>query len=346
MMRVPERIIEINGALLRADISNDVQDVTIDDGPDQSDHFQITVNNHHGRWTDLELFDEGNSITIRLGYVGGPYLNFEGKIMAPGGKWPESGNPTLIVEGYDLGYSLGRSKKTRAWANVRDSDIAKKIAEEAGLQAVVEKTPVLYPQLMQEDISDLGFLFKRAKKWDFDVWMEGRTLHFARRTSNQPTVHLRWGENIRSISRLRKSVADVATMVVAKGWDPILKQTVTGKADSDTAGDKLEVVGAKITVQVLGEVQSFVSRQIPSSQQEAQELAEAKFSHLAKGYVEGELTVEGNPELRRGTVFSLEGVGRRFNGVYTVTNSRHSHGSGGYITTISFTNQRQVKENG
>lgn len=344
-MRVPERIVKIEGELLRADVSNDVQDVTVDDGPEQSDHFQLTINNHHGRWTDLDLFDEGNSITIQLGYIGGPYLTFKGKIMAPGGKWPEGGNPVLTVEGYDLGYPLGRSKKNRTWANVRDSDIAARIAKEAGLRSSVEKTPVIHEQIMQENISDLGFLFKRAKEWDFDVWVDGETLHFARRGGGSVVETLRWGENILSIDFLRRSVADISTLVIAKGWDPMFKQPVTGKADAEKVEENLEVIGAKVTAQVLGEVQTFVTRKIPTSQAEAQALAEAKFSHLAKGYVEGQLKTEGNPKLRRGVVFELKGVGRRFEGLYTVTKSTHSIGSGGYTTTISFSNQRQVQSN-
>lgn len=341
-MRVPERIITIEGQQLRADVSNDVEEVTVDDAEGRSDHFQITINNHHGRWTDLELFNEGNLITISLGYRGGPYLFFKGRIMAPGGTWPESGNPRLTVEGYDLGYALGRDRKNRAWVNMRDSDIAASIAKEAGFKASVQSTPVVHEQITQEDISDLGFLFQRAAEWGYDVWMEDETLHFERRTSKEYDVELRWGYNIKSIGYIRKSVADVSTAVIVKGWDPIHKYELTGKAGVDITGDPMEVVGAEITARVLGEVHTFLSRKIPESQQEAQELAEAEFRHLVENYVEGELEIEGEPKLRRGSLFLLTGVGKRFEGVYRVTGSRHSIGGNGYITRLTFNNQRQV----
>lgn len=339
-MRVPDRIIEIEGTLLRADVSNDVEDVSIDDGPEQSDHFRLTVNNAHGRWTDLELFDEGNEVRLRLGYTVGPYLSLRGKIMAPGGNWPEAGEPTISVEGYDLGYAMGRSQKTRTWNNVRDSDIAARVAAEAGLKAIVQESPVIHEQLMQESISDLGFLFQRAKEWNFEVWINGDTLHFGKRGTGMPVDVFRWGHNIRSIN-LRKSVADIATLVVVKGWDPVRKYEVTGKVDKDAAGN-LEVVGARITAEVFGQVQTFISREIPKSQEEAQEMAIAKFGDLAESYVEGEMTVEGDPRLRRGATIAIDGVGKRFKGIYMVTGSTHTIGSMGYDTSVRFNDQRQA----
>lgn len=342
VVRIPERVILVRGQRLRADVSNDVQAVTIDDGQGRSDHFQITVNNSHGRWTDLDLFDEGNEVSIMMGYRGGPSLLFEGFVIAPGGSWPESGNPVLTVEGYDLGYKLGRNVKNRAWANVSDADIAKAIASEAGMQSAVQSTPITHEQIMQEGVSDLAFLFERAEELNYDVWVDRKTLHFGKR-SRGTDIELRWRHNIQSITNLRKSIADVSTAVVVKGWDPVRKFELVGQSDVEQTDDPaslLEEVGAKITAKVMGKVQTFTSRQIPTSQAEAQAIAEAKFSNLASSYVEGSLEAEGDPRLRRGVAFRLAGVGKRFEGEYLITDSRHTIGNDGYRTSISFSNQR------
>ena len=78
---------------------------------------------------------------------------------------------------------IGTSKpmntdKSRAWGDVSATYIARKIAGEYGLRAVISSNPWVIPYEVQSNESDFRFLNRLADKIGYRFWVSGGTLYF------------------------------------------------------------------------------------------------------------------------------------------------------------------------
>jgi phage protein D len=79
-----------------------------------------------------------------------------------------------------------------------------------------------------------------------------------------------------------------------------------------------------------------VVRDPVSSTEEAGRLASGLLNEMAMRYVTGEGVCIGRPDLRPGRPVKIEGIGRRFSGLYYVTSTEHSYlPNRGYRTAFS-----------
>src|SRR5690606_31910949 len=75
------------------------------------------------------------------------------------------------VFGLDKMHRLMRGTKSRTFQNQTDADVARKIAQEAGLQANIDATSTSHALLFQVNETDHQFLRKRARRIGFDFWV-------------------------------------------------------------------------------------------------------------------------------------------------------------------------------
>src|SRR6266404_6468609 len=88
--------VEINGSSLSADVSCNVEQISIVSKPDTLDSFTMTVANPYPqmRWThtsDADLFHEGSGVKIALGYVDDLHDMIDGEITKISPTFPDSG---------------------------------------------------------------------------------------------------------------------------------------------------------------------------------------------------------------------------------------------------------------
>lgn len=90
-----------------------------------------------------------------------------------------SGSKALQVTYVLLGTSKPmNTDKTRSWGDVTPTYIAKEIAREYGLRAVLSRTTWIIPYEVQSNESDFKFLNRVADKVGFRFWVSGGTLYF------------------------------------------------------------------------------------------------------------------------------------------------------------------------
>ena len=86
----------INDANLQADVSKNILDVSVTHEPDTMDHFSLTIANPYPDmpWTHdkekAKLFQEGNTVSIKMGYVGDLRVLFDGLITSVSPTFPSS----------------------------------------------------------------------------------------------------------------------------------------------------------------------------------------------------------------------------------------------------------------
>lgn len=338
----PEFLVRVAGTELPPRAVADILHVSVHEDVDLPAMFTVDVLNWDQdraalTWSDMETFKEGKEIEIRVGYRDHLEKLLLGEITALEISVAAGGAPTLTVQGYDRSHRLMRCQRVRAFSDVTDSDIARRVAEDAGLTADITATRERHAYVLQCNQTDLEFLRQRAHRIGYEVMIHDRTLTFRpRRISGQPTVLTREADLLEFRSRV--TTLAPASRAEVRGWDPATKRAVVGRAEARDAaaamGGSTHAVSA--VAQAFGASDARLVTSVPMSQGEADNMARAAIDEAALRYIEAEGMCMGRADVRAGAVIRLEGLGERFSGPYYVTAATHSYlPSRGYRTRFT-----------
>jgi phage protein D len=347
----PSFAVDIEGTKIAADISKNITEISVTSEPSTLDHFSLTIVNAFPdlRWThsdDAKLFQEGNSVKVLLGYVDRVQPIFDGEITKISPSFPESGAPTVRVEGFTRLHRLQGNSKLRTFQDVTDKDVVQKIASDAKLSARAEDPGTKHRFVYQRNEDDFHFILRRARRIRYEVLAEGKELVFRKAQEGEPkSFTLVWGNPqeglkganilpLRSFSPTLDPTSQPSAVVV-RGYD-----TETGDPiEERAAASDVASMGAKTAPQVaegaFGTPREVVITDIPvATAAEAKQLAKAELNRRARRLVTGSGISIGIPDLRAGHVVELLGLGR-FSGPYYVKSATHSIGSSGYQTAFT-----------
>lgn len=304
--------------------------------------FELRLRRPSGAPTPLlaedALYAVGSPVEIEMGYAEERKPVMTGEIT---GLELESraGEEQLTVRGHDRGHRLLRGQKTRSFTQVKDSDIARQVAREAGLSAEVEDTGETLEYVLQHNQTDWELLRQRAWNLGFEVRVQDKTLLFRRHRNNgkEALTLLREGSGLLEF-RPRLSTVGLVGQVVVQGWNPKDKETITGRASSRDqktrmGGDRsgLEIADAEFG----SAVGTIVDRPV-LSQAEADQIARGRLEEMALAYITGDGLAIGRTDLEAGTVVRINGFGTVFSGLYYLASVRHTyHARRGYFTAFT-----------
>jgi hypothetical protein len=84
-----------------------------------------------------------------------------------------------VVRGYEKAHRLQRATRTRTFVNMKDSDIAEKVAKDAGLKiGTIEQTKTTHDHIAQVSQTDWEFLTQRAREIGFETGVVGGEFFF------------------------------------------------------------------------------------------------------------------------------------------------------------------------
>src|SRR5258705_1692970 len=234
------------------------------------------------------------------------------------------GPPRLIVAGVDKGHSFDRGTITKTYKDVKDSDLARQIAQRNGLSADTDDSKVVHDYVIQNNLSDYDFLMERAAIAGFRVYVDDKKLLFKKpKLGEQPAAKLIWRENI---GRLVQEVNtfDQVSKITTSGWDPGQAKNMTGpgKGGDEYGKQGGTVTGAQLVKQMLGEIEQIVP--VASGQQNLLEaVAKSEFNKRAGSFVHAEARVTRDPKIRPGAGVEVEQAGKRVDGQYYVVSTDH-----------------------
>lgn len=367
---MPEDItITINGKPLKG--LNNLIEVLVDTNLHLPNMFSILIADEPdpttGRltYTDSdETFKLGAEVKIELETtdIPGEYMPVKstlivGEITALEPAFTDSGLELLQIRGYDRAYRLNRGKKTRTFGDANpkgggtteEKIISTIIQETEGLTGKKVDTSGLinlkYPYVLQMNQTDLEFLWSRAERIGYQVYVEDKTLYFQKADAHRgkPTekpAPLRWPDNLLSFHP-RLTLARQVDQAVVTGWDPGAKRQVESKVSGDKSKTTLEIgpnqTGGRVAKTALkGTAEDAVVAQPGLTIDQAKAMAAARFAAAESEFIQAEGVVrDGDPRLIAGRVVAIEGVGHRFSGNYYITEARHVYSKGLYRVTFS-----------
>ncbi|MEA3354635.1 MAG: hypothetical protein U9Q33_12560 [Campylobacterota bacterium] len=342
---VPEAKIKIGNKDVPKTIFEKFIKLKVSSSADAMDMAKIVFNDNMGcELQEESIFTIGKPITISLGYSQKYKEIFNGEIcridynFAPG----QSNYIELIC--FDKLFKLSRIRHSQAFVKMKDSDIAKKLAAEAGLQCDVDATTTTIDYLFQNNQTNLDFLRMRAKRIGYEVAIDGGKFIFkkARYAKQDKGVELKWEEDLIEFSA-KVDATNVLEEIVVTSWDPVKKERVEGKAQ---AGSEAKVASPKNkgTSEVKSKIKDKAKNykiDIPNLKAgEAKNIAKAELTRRSMDFLTGNGMCVGNPEIKASKIIKIKNVGKKISGDYYVVSCEHLYGPGGYRTLF------EVKNNG
>jgi phage protein D len=352
-------VVQVQGRALAPTVIADIISITVDLEIDKLSSFSIQINNWEAdptklgfKYSDAQLFDVGHTVYIQLGYADQVESMVRGIITSMTPAFPEAGPPTITITGQDALVILRDRSATggeqRKFANKTDGEIAELIATRNQLAVHVDKTGTKNPVVYQRDLDDALFLLERAKRVDFDCYIDNdpttrnATLYFqppsdGRSAQQQSqTYQLNWGRDLIQFMPTI-TIARQVSSVTVRGWDDVNKTTIIGHADASAIPNKTKsgVSGPELVADRLRAKEQVTVDRPVQSKQEADTLAAAMLRNRAYGFITGEGQCIGQPALQPGDNLLLYGLGKRYSGKYYVTKTSHKFGAQGYLTDFS-----------
>ncbi|MEU4689789.1 hypothetical protein [Actinoplanes sp. NPDC023714] len=348
----PEFLVRVDGQPLDPATKGDVLQIGVILDEKQPTAFTLSVSD----WDDARLafkysssttFDPGRKVSIDLGYAGKLVRVVNGVVTSLSPRFPESGAPTLAVGGQDrmrqmANHQPGPGDPKIHW-DTTDGEIARTIAGRWDMRTDIDTSGPRHRRVVQKNQDDATFLMERAKRIDFEFFVEVRdgtgeeVLHFHPRRDGRDAAALRvyqfeWGRNLMSFSP-RLTTVDQVTEVTVRGWDPRTKKPIVYTArssdlPSSAAGPRSGPANAgKRSAEVIVD-------KVVLSEEEARRLATSRLMERANQYTAGTAQIIGMPDIRPDDNVDIGGVGSRFSGRYHVTKVTHSLGSAGFTTSL------------
>ncbi len=326
---VPQFAVKVDGQPIPDDAFHALLESTVESSLHLPDACTIRIHDADFKWLDEKVFQEGKEVEIQAG-EGRDALHtiFEGEITVIELDLAAHGVPTLTVRCLDKAHRLHRGRERRTYEQVKDSDIAQKIASEMGLTADIDETTQVHPWVLQNNQSNWEFLSMLADRSGHRLYLEGKNkLSFKKVADETPKeTDLEWGHELRSF-RVRVSSSPQVAQVVVRGWDPTTKKPIVGTADKPKGTAQIDErgEGGKVGSQAFGQSKMVIVDRPIHSQAEADTLAQSVIDEIGSSFIEADGLCYGHPELRPGHAIKLKNIGNRFNGKYIVTSTTHTY---------------------
>jgi phage protein D len=258
-----------------------------------------------------------------------------------------------VIRGFDPAHRLFRGRRTETYTQVTASDVAKKVAQRAGLTlGPVDSTSTVFEHVSQGGVSDWDFLNGLAREIGHEVAVKDGKFEFRapRPADDAPApsgpgsepLLLRQGTDLLRFRAVLTSAEQVKEVQV-RGWDVAQKRALVGTAPAKSRSAELTGPGATPAdlAKVFGD-QVYVASDVPyRSQAEVDVAAKALAEQIAGASTEFEGIARGNPKIQAGTAIAVDNLGAPFDGKYVVTTSRHSYDqSTGYSTHFAVTGRQ------
>lgn len=345
-----QRVIEIDGSELPEDIDGLVESVVVVDRLRMPRSFVLVIRDFkHGVLKEAGI-EIGGKVRISTTPPGGesPEPIFSGEVTSIEAEYDVLGM-RAVVRGYDLLHRLTAGRKTKLFENVTYADVAKEIAEGAGLSAEVGDSGGTFKHVIQANTSDLDFLYQLAHRVGFDLRVDDATLTFkkpgdssdAPGAGDQETIkptQLVWSRNLLEFRARMSAVAQV-TEVKVRGWDVTKGEAVMGHAPAETTSAGISMAPAELAKAVGGETLMVVDRPV-DDQGAADDLAKAIADQVASAAYEATAVAVGSPELKAGQAVSISEVDPSLKGDWVISTARHEFGSGPYRTHLEFSGRQ------
>ncbi|AUB42179.1 hypothetical protein COO91_08286 [Nostoc flagelliforme CCNUN1] len=353
-------ILKLGGASAPKELVDDILEIVVNESLHMPSMFVMKIHNvyvaaseNSKPWKNENYFNIGDQITVgfEAGTTEDPefllpeveHQLIEGEITGIEVKFVAPSTAHIIVRGYDRSHRLHRGRYNRSFSNCTDTDIVRKVAQEAGIRiGQLDASGVSHEYVFQENQTNMEFLRERAAKIGFELFMQDKKLYF-RKPKSKDFLLLEWLHNVMSFD-VRVTSAEQVSSVQVNSWDYSNKKLITGTASKEqlvtvTGNGHGSSTSNKFKMQQPPKM--IVVDQPVDTLKEAEQMAQALCNELGGEFVTADAKAMGNPKIRPGKIVKLENMGTRYSGDYYVTETCHHYIQGNYTTGFTVRGLRE-----
>ena len=247
----------------------------------------------------------------------------------------QAGHVAMVVRAYDRSHRMMRSRKQRTFQNQTISDIVTSVAGDSGISVSAAESGGPLDFVLQHNETDWDFVWRLAKRIGFEFVCNDKQAEFQKPDPDgTEEVALNYPDDLHSF-RPRVTAVQQVEKVTVRGFDLKTKQKVEQSQSSPQQFTKAGIERSEMIKAFPGAVLDIAGQSF-TTQGEADAIAQAALNQLANGYLAAEGACLGDPRIKAGIKLKVDGVGRKFSGIYRVAKAVHSiSGGGGYTTTFS-----------
>ncbi|MBL7813099.1 MAG: type VI secretion system tip protein VgrG [Bacteroidetes bacterium] len=283
-----------------------------------------------------ETFAPGAEITILGGTSDEPHVLFKGIVVRHGISMSSNRPGNLELELRDKAVKMTDGRKSKVFADAKDSDIFDELTSPYSLTTSSDATAVTHKEIVQFDCTDWDFLLARADANGLWVINSDGELQISKPDPGQSSVlTCTFGGNTYEFEA-EIDARDQYTSVAAKAWNPASQelQSLDAAAPSLPAQGNLD---SDTLAGTMGLSDWSVIHGGARSDSELQAWADAMKYKSALARIKGRLEIDGNKDLLPGKLIELNGFGNRFNGNTLITGIYHHFTNvTGWHTEVSF----------
>jgi len=334
-MLIVDAKIKINNKEIDEEIYINLEKIKVSSAVDALDVAKVSFFDPNSQLQESSDFYIGKDISISIGFDN--YIDiFVGEITRVDYIFDRKKTSTVRLICYDKLSKLSKMVHSRPFIKMKDSDIAKKMASEAGLQSSVDTTDKKHDYIFQNNESNLSFLRRRADRLGYELAIEDKKMIFkkARFKDKKPSVDLDMYNTLIDFTA-HIDASDIPEEVVVSSWDYVKKE---GIEEIVKAGDEPKVGSAKSmgTKEVKSKMKNktkFYRLDIPNLQNgEAKVLAKAKLTNSSMGFMRASGSCEGEPKIKSGRVLNISNLGKKLDGEYYILSCEQIYSSSSYRT--------------
>jgi Rhs element Vgr protein len=283
--------------------------------------------------SNSEDFVPGKEIELKVGYHSEEEQIFKGIIIKHGIKIKSGKRSILEIECRDKAIKLTGARHSAYYSQIKDSDLMIDLIEKYSLEADVDATNLLHPEIVQYNCTDWDFLINRAEVNGLIAVNDSGTIKISAPDLSQESVlTLTYGTSIIEFEAEMDARNQLST-VTSHSWDFATQELVEEEASAPSFDNT-----GNIPVEDLSEViNSEGHKMYHGGELETEELKAWADARLLKGYlakIRGRVRIDGYSGIQPDNIVTLEGVGDRFNGDAYVSGVVHQIFKGTWITDI------------
>ncbi|MCB0108636.1 MAG: phage baseplate assembly protein V [Caldilineaceae bacterium] len=323
---LPEVIVELDGRVLRAEESQALVQVRVQQRLSVPTLCELSFHSAVGSLAAIEAVRPGAALTVRV-LEQEPAL-FVGQITALEYDYGPTGAQEICLRGYDALHQLRQRQSVQAYRNMTVADLARQFAQADRLAVQVAEDSPVWPTIVQHRQNDLELLVETAAYSGLYLAVREQTLHLFTLAGDGTVVPLHLGEALLE-ARVEVNADAVAGNVVAGGWNPL---QVTNFSESATQARS----GRHIGIQIGGSgIAALVNEAMPT-RAHALALAQAELDYQQGCAVTLWGVAAGNTALQPGIPVEISGIAAHLTGQYVLTAATHLiDGEVGFVTEVN-----------
>ena len=267
----------------------------------------------------INTWEQNSAVSMKYGIRGGTPAMWYGYVNHSEYVTEGAGGGTLMVRYVLIGTSkVLNDDQTRSWKNVSPSYVARKLAAEHGMRAVVNAYRQKTSYDAQAGESDFEFLNRMAERIGWKFRVSGGTLYF-----QDPSV-LFFGASEYAVPGFNMNRDAVSTDTVVN-FKVLKGDNIPGSVKGQQQVNALDAKSGKSLTAKIGSGTTIIDKLYTNGSQASANQILAGKVNINKYWINASATLYGNQAVHPGTIINLGGAAMidDYDGTWLVTCVRH-----------------------